>query len=83
MRRVKLSGVLNRLEYVKTSGSGNTARCPSHDDHRNSLSIGKGRDGRVLLYCHAGCDIGDILEALGLEMKDLYPAPDSGRRVSV
>ena len=32
------------------------ARCPVHDDRRPSLSIEDGLDGKVLVYCHAGCD---------------------------
>ena len=47
--------ILDRLNNIKTSGSSWTARCPRHDDRQNSLSIGEGDDGRVLLTCHAGC----------------------------
>lgn len=65
--------VLDRLENVKPSGSGWTARCVGHDDHRNSLSISEGKDGRVLLYCHVGCDIKDIVAQLGLTLKNLFP----------
>ena len=31
-------------------------RCPAHDDRNPSLSISTGKDGKVLLHCHAGCD---------------------------
>lgn len=64
--------VLDALENVKRSGSGWTARCPVHDDRRSSLSVGVGQDGRVLLYCHAGCAWLDILGALRLETRDLF-----------
>jgi DNA-binding transcriptional ArsR family regulator len=37
------------------------------------LSVSEGRDGRVLLKCHAGCDIKAIVQALGLELRDLFP----------
>lgn len=30
-------------------------------------------DGRILVKCHAGCGVGDIVDALGLTMSDLYP----------
>src|SRR5262249_51337398 len=44
------------------------------DDRVPSLSIKEGSDGRVLLHCHAGCSIDDILRALGLARRDLFPA---------
>jgi len=49
------------------------ARCPAHEDTRASLSISVGDDGRVLLHCHAGCKPGQVVEALGMEMADLFP----------
>ena len=48
-----------------------TAQCPVHDDRVPSLSVSE-EGGKVLLYCHAGCETIDILEALGLEMGDLF-----------
>jgi hypothetical protein len=40
------------------------ARCPAHDDHTPSLSVSDGRDGKVLFYCHAGCDQAGVWVAL-------------------
>lgn len=40
------------------------ARCPAHDDRAPSLSIADGRDGKVLVRCHAGCDQRDVIAAL-------------------
>lgn len=40
------------------------ARCPVHDDRSPSLSISAGKDGRVLVRCHAGCDQRDLIAAL-------------------
>jgi hypothetical protein len=57
----------------RRAGDGWTARCPAHDDHRNSLSIGRGDDGRWLLHCHAGCAIDAILAAANLTQADLFP----------
>lgn len=65
--------ILSRLEKVKGSNNQYTACCPAHDDHRASLSISVGEDNRILLYCHAGCDVEDIVRAMGLQMKDLFP----------
>lgn len=48
------------------------AKCPAHDDRSPSLSIGVGDDDRCLLNCHRGCEPGAILDALGLEWKDIF-----------
>lgn len=69
-----LQNVLSRLESDrKLSTPGWIARCPAHHDRHPSLSVGVGKDGRVLLKCHAGCPIERIVEALGLTMADLFP----------
>jgi hypothetical protein len=39
----------------------------------SSLSVGEGEDGRALVWCRAGCDTGDVLAALGLTFRDLFP----------
>jgi hypothetical protein len=49
------------------------ARCPGHQDRKASLSISIGNDGRLLLHCHAGCDLNHVLQSAGLETKDLFP----------
>jgi hypothetical protein len=59
---------------ARRSGDGRwLARCPGHEDKRPSLSIASGRDGRVLLRCFAGCDFEDVVAAMGLEPRDLFP----------
>src|SRR5437879_1044519 len=43
------------------------ARCPVHQGKSNtSLSIKEAGD-RVLIHCHQGCDLRDILAALGMK----------------
>jgi putative DNA primase/helicase len=69
--------VLRMLHGVKRSGAGWVANCPAHDDRAPSLSISVGNDGRVLLCCHAGCPTAQIVEALGLTMRDLMPSDDA------
>lgn len=64
---------LARLRGVRKSGGGWSAKCPSHDDRENSLSVGIGDDGRILVRCFAGCPPAAIVAALGLELKDLFP----------
>jgi hypothetical protein len=69
-----VSRVLSCLSNVrKRSPDRWSARCPAHDDHSPSLSIGETPDGRVLLFCHAGCDAQAILSAVGLGFSDLFP----------
>ncbi|MCA9312357.1 MAG: hypothetical protein KDA21_14180, partial [Phycisphaerales bacterium] len=74
--------VLGRLEGVKRCGDGFMALCPGHDDHTPSLSIREGKDGRVLIKCHAGCTNPEILTAIGLAQRDLFPAENSSRGVT-
>jgi hypothetical protein len=53
-------------------GSGEySAACPAHDDHSPSLRWKVTGDGRILFHCHAGCDYGSVLKALGLGPWDL------------
>lgn len=77
-----IQDILSRLEGVKGGGDQWTACCPAHGDAHQSLSVGIGKDGRVLLCCHAGCDTEDIVRAMGLQMKDLFvedKPPDRSR----
>jgi hypothetical protein len=71
---VVVKNVLDLLDEVQVSGDGWSALCPVHDDHSPSLSVGAGANGSVLLYCHAGCAVRDIVEAIGLEMAQLFHA---------
>jgi hypothetical protein len=65
-----VADVLERFEGVRRSGRGWTARCPAHNDHRPSLSIAAGREGRILLHCFARqCDYHTILNAIGLDVR--------------
>src|SRR5687767_13552976 len=64
------------MKRVSKSGTGYSACCPAHDDHNPSLSISEGSDERVLLHCHAGCTLKEILAAMGLEEVDLFQTPD-------
>lgn len=69
---------LTRLDRVKSHGSYHTARCPGHEDNRESLSISEGQAGKIVLKCHAGCGARDIVQALGLTMSDLFPPKSEG-----
>jgi DNA primase len=57
---------------VTNRGSGKAiVQCPAHDDGRPSLSVTH-IDDKTLLYCHAGCGTGQIVEAIGLSLLDLW-----------
>lgn len=68
----KLSSKLRRAP------GGWTACCPvpSHDDSKPSLSVGLGRDGKVVLHCFGGCEPDDVAEALGVTWKQLNGQSD-------
>ena len=51
-----------------------TARCPFHEGTRKNFEARLAPDGKVLIHCHGReCEPGDVLEALGLELRDLFP----------
>src|SRR5690606_37511242 len=65
----------------KPAGAGEwKACCPAHDDRTPSLSISEGENGKVLLHCFAGCDVADVVAAMGLATSDLFPPKDSTGR---
>jgi hypothetical protein len=61
------------IAAVRRDGRNRDTRCPAHDDHRASLSVGLGDDGRILLHCHAGCAFDAIMAAAGLRHADIFP----------
>lgn len=58
------------------------AHCPTHEDSHPSLVIRRNGDGSVWVKCWGGCAKEAILDALGLEWRDLWDASehDHGRR---
>jgi len=71
--------MLSRLQKVKGRNGSWTACCPAHNDKGPSLAIREADDGRVLLHCFAGCETLSVVQALGMDMTDLFP-PDNKRR---
>ncbi|MEW6038014.1 MAG: DNA primase [Pseudomonadota bacterium] len=75
---------LARLEGLRETGAGRwMAKCPAHKDRTPSLSIRQCEDGRILVFCFAGCAAEDIVSAVGLTLADLFPErppPLEGRR---
>lgn len=85
--RESLSVVIDALERagrtVKLHGDQVDAQCPAHDDQAPSLSIRYDRPaGKVLLNCHVGCAVEDVVAAIGLTMSDLFDvkAPEDRAR---
>jgi hypothetical protein len=65
--------VLERLEDYTERGVEIRARCPAHNGtSEDSLSIKEAENGDVLLHCHAECENEDIVEALDLDLADLF-----------
>ena len=46
---------------------------PAHEDRSPSLSVRELDDGTVLIKCFAGCGASDVVTAVGLELRDLFP----------
>jgi 5S rRNA maturation endonuclease (ribonuclease M5) len=68
-----VQAILSKLKKVKGAGHGKwSALCPGHADKKPSLSVGLGEDGKVLLHCHAGCDVKTIVAAIGMTETDLF-----------
>lgn len=61
-----------KLDGAKRCAGGWVARCPSHDDRHASLSVKAGKDGRVLVNCHAGCEARAVADAVGVRMSELF-----------
>jgi DNA-binding transcriptional ArsR family regulator len=57
--------------------------CPAHEDRHASLSVTEGEDGRVLAKCFAGCEVEQIVAAIGLTMRDLFDDRKGGASGSV
>ena len=67
--------ILSRLDKVRQTGANRwTARCPAHDDRGPSLSI-RDDGGKILLHCFAECAPASVVEAIGLQLSDLFPEP--------
>lgn len=72
--------LISKLDKVKRTGKDRwSARCPAHADKGPSLSIRETDDGRVLVHCFAGCSVHEIVQAVGLELSDLFPQRNDGQ----
>lgn len=68
-----LQNMLATLSKAKAYPPGKiTACCPAHDDKNPSFSAEE-KDGKILVYCHAGCPQEVVLRALGDWGIELHP----------
>ena len=75
--------LLERLEGVRRHDGFYRAFCPAHDDRKTpNLDVREGDDGRALVICRAGCETEEVVEALGLTMRDLFARNDPPGRGS-
>ena len=67
--------LLDRLQAVRKTGTAKwIAHCPSHEDNSLSLAIRECEDGTTLIHCFAQCSPVDVLGAVGMTLRDLFPA---------
>lgn len=72
--RPKVDAMIMRLGKVREKGPGRwLACCPAHHDRSPSLAIRETSDGTILLHCFSGYSAMDVLAAIGLELKNLFP----------
>jgi hypothetical protein len=69
-----LNDIITATKAKPNQGSsGWKGHCPSHKDKSPSLSIDHGRNGGIVLNCHAKCHIDSICAALNITQTDLFP----------
>ena len=66
-----------KLSGVKQTPNGIEARCPSHDDHKASLTASLNAE-KILLKCQAGCSFASIAAALDMEQGQFSAPKHSG-----
>lgn len=71
---MELQEIIHRFRGARKTGNGYMVKCPCHNDNQQSLSITES-NGKILLNCFTGCQTQDIVEAVGLQMKDLFLTP--------
>lgn len=77
--------ILGQLGNLQEKGDGKwSARCPAHEDLHNSLSLRIGREGELLVRCHAkpGCPFKVVAGAIKREAKEFFPRHYLGQRDS-
>lgn len=69
-----IKSLLSQLSKVRQNGRGQyIACCPAHNDKHPSLAIRQTDDGKILLKCFGGCSTYEIVNAVGMDLSDLFP----------
>ena len=68
-----ISNTLSKFKLKNPNSKNNRyqAYCPAHEDKNASLSILVDNE-RILLHCHAGCTIEEIMKSVGITYDDLF-----------
>ncbi len=74
-----IDALLARLEDPRPNGRDRwRCRCPScGGTSKSALSVGVGDNEAVLIRCWKGCEVDEVVAALGLSLHDLFPPRDS------
>lgn len=74
----RLDYVLSKFVVKRKRGNDQyDVLCPVHGDKNSSAGVKLAPSGSILLNCMAGCSTEDLVNAAGLDWKDLFP-PDDG-----
>lgn len=74
---------VSRLDRPRQTGPASwVARCPAHDDRSPSLTVSEGSDGRILVHCFAGCEVENVVGAVGVSLSDLMPETGPANHVA-
>lgn len=69
----KVTHALARVTQWSPPGDKGDWLCPVHGDKTPSLSVNRGTKGAgVIIKCQAGCETKDVVDTLGLTMRDLF-----------
>lgn len=70
-REEQFNDHVSRVKVKSRHGNKVQAFCPCHNDKHASLTMTMGRKC-TLIYDHAGCCKEDIVQAMGMQMRDLF-----------
>lgn len=79
---MRIEEVITRFDNVVEVARGTEykATCPCHNDKKQSLYIGKGDKGNIVIHCFADCPTDDVLNAVGLRYSDIANADSEPKK---
>lgn len=77
------SRFLEQFDAVEEDPAGYLVSCPAHDDRSPSLLLTLKEDGRLLVFCRAGCPQDAVLRELGLSPRELFHWVPGSKAVAV